>query len=135
MAEQQRISDFFVERHKKFFNTEMPEADRKFAEALRSAPRGFGPHYRRRVMRFAQEISRRHVPPWLKPEQERGEREYRTVAIHTALSVFNDNRGHFRISKSERHHRPLLHIEHQGRTKAGEADATFLPNARIHDPR
>jgi len=31
-------------------------------------------------MRLAQEISRRHVAPWLKPEQEEGEREYRNVA-------------------------------------------------------
>ena len=43
-------------------------------------PLGFGPHYRRRLMRLAQEISRRKVMPWLKPEQEEGERQYRAVA-------------------------------------------------------
>jgi hypothetical protein len=31
-------------------------------------------------MRLAQEISRRKVMPWLKPEQEEGERQYRAVA-------------------------------------------------------
>ena len=42
---------------------------------------GFGPHYRRRVMHVAQEISRRRVMPWLKPEQEEGERQYRAVGL------------------------------------------------------
>lgn len=32
-------------------------------------------------MRLAQEISKRHVAPWLKPEQEEGERQYRNVAL------------------------------------------------------
>jgi len=32
-------------------------------------------------MHLAQEISRRKVMPWLKPEQEEGERQYRGVAI------------------------------------------------------
>jgi hypothetical protein len=32
-------------------------------------------------MRLAQEISRRRVMPWLKPEQEEGERQYSAVAL------------------------------------------------------
>jgi hypothetical protein len=32
-------------------------------------------------MHLAQEISRRRVMPWLKPEQEEGERQYRAVAL------------------------------------------------------
>jgi hypothetical protein len=32
-------------------------------------------------MHLAQEISRRKVTPWLKPEQEEGERQYRAVAL------------------------------------------------------
>ena len=32
-------------------------------------------------MHLAQEISRRKVMPWLKPEQEEGERQYRAVAL------------------------------------------------------
>jgi hypothetical protein len=81
MAEQQRISSLFVERHRQFFESVMPKATREFAEGLTSTPKGFGPHYRRRVMRLAQEISRRHVTTLLKPEQEEGERQYREAAV------------------------------------------------------
>jgi GTP-binding protein EngB required for normal cell division len=69
MAELHRISDLFGERHKRFFDSAW------------SVPLGFGPHYRRRVMHLTQEISRRKVMPWLKPEQEEGERQYRAVAF------------------------------------------------------
>jgi GTP-binding protein EngB required for normal cell division len=81
MAEQQRISDLFVERHRGFFRTAWTESESEFDEELPSIPLGFGPHYRRRVMHLAQEISRRRVMPWLKPEQEEGERQYRAVAL------------------------------------------------------
>ncbi len=81
MAELQRISDFFGERHKRFFRSAWIESETAFDEGLPSEPRGFGPNYRRRVMHLAQEISRRNVMPWLKPEQEEGEREYRAVAL------------------------------------------------------
>jgi GTP-binding protein EngB required for normal cell division len=80
MAEQQRISDLFVERHKRFFHSAWAESEAQFGEELPSGPLGCGPHYRRRLMRLAQEISRRRVMPWLKPEQEEGERQYRAVA-------------------------------------------------------
>jgi GTP-binding protein EngB required for normal cell division len=80
MAEQQRISDLFVKRHKRFFQSAWTESEAEFGEELPSVPLGFGPHYRRRLMRLAQEISRRSVMPWLKPEQEEGERQYRAVA-------------------------------------------------------
>ncbi len=79
MAEQQRISDLFGERHRQFFHIAWAESKKEFDETLPSVPRGFGPPYRRRVMRLAQEISRRKVMPWLKPEQEEGERQYRVV--------------------------------------------------------
>ena len=81
MAEQQRISDLFVERHKRFFHSAWTESEAEFDKELPSVPLGFGPHYRRRVMHLAQEISRRKVMPWLKPEQEEGERQYRAVAL------------------------------------------------------
>jgi predicted GTPase len=81
MAEQQRISDLFVDRHKQFFHSASMESESTFEQALSSVPRGFGPRYRRRVMHLAQEISRSKVMPWLKPEQEEGERQYRTVAL------------------------------------------------------
>jgi hypothetical protein len=56
-----------------------PETE--FGKELPSIPRGYGPSYRRRVMHLAQEISRRKVMPWLKPEQEEGGRQYYAVAL------------------------------------------------------
>ena len=81
MAEQHRISDLFGDRHRRFFRSAWTESEAEFGEELPSVPLGFGPHYRRRVMHLAQEISRRKVMPWLKPEQEEGERQYRAVAL------------------------------------------------------
>jgi len=81
MAEQQRISDYFVERRRRFVNIALTESEAQFAEELKSVPHGFGPSYRRRVMRLAQDASRCRVMPWLKPEQEEGERQYRSVAM------------------------------------------------------
>ncbi len=81
MAEQHRISDLFLERHQQFFRSAWTESETEFDEELLSVPLGFGPHYRRRVMHLAQEISRRRVMPWLKPEQAEGERQYRAAAL------------------------------------------------------
>lgn len=81
MAEQQRLSDLFVDRHKAFFASVLPKSSQQFDGVLESVPRGFGPSYRRRIMRMAQEIAHRHVVPWLRPEQEEAEREYRRVAL------------------------------------------------------
>jgi predicted GTPase len=81
MAELHRISDLFGGRRKRFLLSAWAESETEFSEALQSVPRGFGPSYRRRVMHLAQEFSRRKVMPWLKPEQEEGERQYRAVAL------------------------------------------------------
>jgi len=81
MAEQHRISDLFGDRHRHFFHAAWIESEAEFAQELLPAPLGFGPRYRRRVMRLAQEIARRKVMPWLKPEHEEGERQYRAVAL------------------------------------------------------
>jgi GTP-binding protein EngB required for normal cell division len=81
MAELHRISDLFGERHKRFFHSAWTESETEFSKELPSVPLGFGPNYRRRVMHLAQEISRRKVTPWLKPEQEEGERQYRAAAL------------------------------------------------------
>ena len=80
-AEQQRISDLLVGRHREFLNSVMPNANREFSEGLVYTAKGWGPHYRRRAMRLAQEIARRHVAPWREPEQEEGERQYRSLAL------------------------------------------------------
>lgn len=89
MAEQQRLSDIFVDRHKAFFASVLLPANREFQQALQSLPRGFGPSYRRRLMRAAQEIDRMHVVPWLRPEQEEAEKKYRGVAARF-VQVGND---------------------------------------------
>jgi len=81
MAELHRISDLFGERHRQFVCSAWTESETEFGEGLLAIPLGFGPHYRRGVMHLAQEISRRKVMPWLKPEQEEGERQYRAVAF------------------------------------------------------
>jgi Mg2+ and Co2+ transporter CorA len=81
MAEQQRISDYFLDRRKQFFHLAWTESEKEFNERLRAIPLGFGPHYRHQIMHLSEEISQRRVLPWLKPEQEEGERQYRTVAL------------------------------------------------------
>jgi len=81
MAEQQRVSDYFVERRRQFFRSALEESETEFRVALPSIRTGFGPNYRRRLMPLAQELSRSRVIPWLKPEQEEGERQYRAVGI------------------------------------------------------
>lgn len=81
MAEQQRISDLLVERHRLFFRSAWTESETEFNQELQSVRVGFGPQYRRRLMQLAQQISRQKVTPWLKLEQEEGERQYRAVAI------------------------------------------------------
>ncbi len=80
MAEQRHLSDVFVDRHKEFLRPVWPEACEEFERAVRSMPRRMGPSYRRAIMREAQEIAQRHVLPWLRIEQEEGEKEYRQVA-------------------------------------------------------
>ncbi|MGB9145245.1 MAG: dynamin family protein [Acidobacteriaceae bacterium] len=81
MAEQQRISDLLVERRRRFLRSSSMKAECEFQQSLSSVPRGFGPRYRRRAMHLAQEIARSKVMPWLRPEQEEGERQYRSAAL------------------------------------------------------
>ncbi|MGC2537023.1 MAG: dynamin family protein [Candidatus Sulfotelmatobacter sp.] len=80
MAEQQHISDLFVDRHKAFLASVLPRAKEEFEKAILSLQHGAGPGCRRRMMKEAQEIAKRHVLPWLKPEQEEAERQYRRVS-------------------------------------------------------
>jgi predicted GTPase len=80
MAEQQHLSDFFVGRHKAFLASVQPRAREELDKAIISVRRGAGPGYRRRIMKEAQEIAKRYVLPWLKPEQEEAERQYRRVS-------------------------------------------------------
>jgi predicted GTPase len=81
MAEQQHVSDLFVDRHKAFLARVLPEAKDQLEQAISSLPYGLGPRYRRRLMRQAQEIAKRYVLPWLKPEQEEAEQQHRQVSF------------------------------------------------------
>jgi len=81
LAEQQRLSDFFVDRHKAYVSSVLPKALVEFEEMVGSARCRFGPSYRRQLMKAAQEVARRHVAPWRKAEQEEAEREYRHAAM------------------------------------------------------
>jgi len=81
MAEQQHLSDMFVDRHKTFLARVMQEAGKQFEVVLQSIPGWVGPSYRRRTFREAQELARRDVLPWLKPEHQEGEKEYRRIAL------------------------------------------------------
>jgi GTP-binding protein EngB required for normal cell division len=80
MAEQRHISDVFVDRHKAFLAGVLPGAKQELEEAIACSPYALGPRYRRRLMREAQEIAQRSVVPWLKPEQEEAEQQYRRVS-------------------------------------------------------
>jgi hypothetical protein len=80
MAEQHHLSDVFVDRHKAFLHAVWPPAEEEFRRAVRSLPRRMGPSYRRAIMREAQGIAQGHVMPWLRCEQDEGEKEYRRVA-------------------------------------------------------
>lgn len=81
MAEQQRISDKFVDRRKTFVASVLPEAHEQFEDSLRSIPVGFGPFYRRHTMKAAQQVTRLRLIPWLKGEQAEAEREYRRASV------------------------------------------------------
>jgi GTP-binding protein EngB required for normal cell division len=80
MGEQQRLSDFFLDRRKAYLVATLPAATQEFETFVRNAPRAPGPAHRRHVMREAQEIARRRVTPWLQTEEEEGEQQYRMVA-------------------------------------------------------
>lgn len=88
-AEQRRLSDMLLDQRKKFLAEAAPKANSEFAEALRRIPRPYGPRFRRRAMSAAQQITRRHVLPWLEAEQLRAEEEYRRVEARF-LDIGND---------------------------------------------
>jgi hypothetical protein len=79
MAEQQRLSDTYVDRRKAFMRSVLPMAIQEFQKVLPSVPLRIGPAYRRVLMSQAQEIAKEHVLPWLSNEQQEAEREYRAV--------------------------------------------------------
>jgi hypothetical protein len=89
MAEQRRLSDMLQDQRKKFLVEAAPKASSEFAEALKRIPRRYGPRFRRDAMSAAQQITRRHVLPWLEAEQLRADKEYRRVEARF-LDIGND---------------------------------------------
>jgi len=89
MAEQQQLSDLFVNRRKSFLKSALPQAQKGFESALRKGSRGMGPAYRRQTMREAQRIVRELVLPWLEAEQAEAEAEYRQVT-RRFIQIGND---------------------------------------------
>jgi hypothetical protein len=79
-AEQNRLSDLFLERRKDFLETSTPSARAEATAAIDEIPRRFGPRFRREAMRSAQGVAARIVLPWLVTEQARAESEYRNAA-------------------------------------------------------
>lgn len=79
MAEQQRLSDLFVNRRKNFLSSAWLRARQEFENSLRERRRSMGPDYRRETMHEAQRIVRELVLPWLEAEQAEAEAEYRRV--------------------------------------------------------
>ena len=80
MGEQQRLSDYFLDRRKAYLVITMPDSAVQLEAALQLAPRSLGPSYRRHVMHNAQEIARSLITPWLQPEEDEGEKQFRLVA-------------------------------------------------------
>jgi len=85
MGEQHRLSDFFLDRRKAYLAITMPDSAQQLEAALRAAPHSLGPSYHRHIMHQAQEIARSHITPWLRPEEDEGEKQYRLVARRFAL--------------------------------------------------
>jgi len=79
MAEQQHLSDMFLDQRKRFLQAACPNAEAEFSEERKQLSRRFGPRFRRRALRAAQVIAERHVLPWLEDEQARADQEYRRV--------------------------------------------------------
>lgn len=89
MAEQQRLSDLFVNRRKSFLSSAWLQARREFESSLRERSHGMGPAYRRQTMREAQRVVRELVLPWLESEQAEAETEYRQVT-RRFIQIGND---------------------------------------------
>jgi nucleotide-binding universal stress UspA family protein len=80
-AEQQRLSNMFGYRLEAFLAEVLPEARQHFEILMLCMSAEPGPRYRRHIFHEAQEVAKRHIMPWLKPEQEEAERQYRRVAL------------------------------------------------------
>jgi hypothetical protein len=88
-AEQQHLSDMFLDQRKRFLRMASPKVEAEFSDEIKHLPRRFGPKFRRHAMRAAQVITEKHVLPWLGDEQARAEKEYRRVESRF-VNIAND---------------------------------------------
>jgi hypothetical protein len=88
-AEQHRLSDLFLSQRKAFVNRVLPAVHAELADELKFIRHGTGPMFRREAMRKAQEITKKHVLPWLQQEQERAGHEYED-AVARFVDTGND---------------------------------------------
>jgi hypothetical protein len=89
-AEQQRLSQVFVEQRASFLRQARAGAHEQLATRLPEIRfRGNGPRYRRDLMHLAQEIAHAKLVPWLQRETERAESEFRKTARRFA-ALAND---------------------------------------------
>jgi predicted GTPase len=81
VAEQQRLSEVFVERRNLFLKQAQGNACEDFQRRLSSVKsHRNGPRYRREINHLAQGIAREQLAPWLKAEVRYAEEQFRRVA-------------------------------------------------------
>ena len=80
-SEQHRLSDLFLSQRKKFIEQVLPVVELEYETEAPKIYKGWGPAYRRAVMRLAQDVARRHVAPWLELEQQKAETAYREAMV------------------------------------------------------
>ena len=78
-AEQMRLSNILLARRKQFLQDAFPIALRELRQEIRSVRTTFGPSLRRELLLISQTVARRHVMPWLDPEEAHAEELYNTV--------------------------------------------------------
>ena len=80
-SEQHRLSDLFLSQRRTFMEHALAAAELEYETEAPKLHKGWGPAYRRAVMRLAQDVARRHVAPWLELEQQKAEAAYREAMV------------------------------------------------------
>lgn len=89
-AEQQRLSETFVEHRRVFFKTSAENAQHAFGERLAHvAPTSNGPRYRRALNHLAQDVARAELVPWLDSEAKHAEDAF-TRTVGRFVEMGND---------------------------------------------
>ena len=84
-SEQQRLSETFAERRKRFLGTFAKKAQRKFDRAMAQVLPGHnGPRYRRALNHLAQNVAREELLPWLESEAKHADETFSKVVCRFA---------------------------------------------------